>query len=1059
MRRARPARFVAAIALASLVLSTAAFANEPTEKLRFNRDVRPILAQTCFACHGPDSASRKADLRMDQREAAVDSGALMPGEPDLSEAIRRVFSDDPEEVMPPPAIHKDLSAEQKETLKRWVAEGAEYEPHWSFIAPVKAPLPEVSNPAWSQNPIDRFVLARLESLGLQPNEEADRRTLARRVSYDLTGLPPDPALVESFVADQAEGAYERLVDKLLESQDWGEHRAHYWLDAARYGDTHGIHFDNYREMWSYREWVVRAYNANQPYDQFLVEQLAGDLLENPTLDQKIASGFNRCNITTNEGGVIQEEYKVLYARDRTETTSRVFMGLTAGCAVCHDHKFDPLSQKEFYELSAFFDNTTQPVMDGNRPDTPPIIVVPLTEDRERYAQLEGELAGAVAARDRFKNERRSEFDGWLTAGDRQLGDAPEWLAQLQPELSMDLDASDPTRLVFKRGDATIDASTTSAYLFTEGPSGSRALKTSPDYDVAIPAVGDFEKEQAFSYGAWVKLPPNAGGAIFSRMDEASAYRGWDLWVEGGKVGAHIISSWPENGIKVVSQQPVKANEWVHVAVSYDGSGKAAGVKVYVDGKPQPTNALTDALNGSIKTQVAWSLGRRTPGQRLEGLEIRGAFVYPIALDPQQALDLRTRETAARLLSKAPETLTDAEKNELYEWHLQYRTPEWRDLVAKVSSLEGEKKAVEDRGTIAHVMQEKPTPAIAFVLARGEYDQKKEEVKAGTPAMLPPMDEALPRNRLGLAKWLIEPDHPLTARVTANRYWQEVFGVGLVRTSEDFGISGELPANQELLDWLSVEFRESGWDVKKLFRLMLTSQAYRQSARVTPEKLAADPENRYLSRGPRFRMDAEMIRDTALATSGLLVRKIGGPSVRPYQPIGIWEAVAMPGSDTRNYVVGTGEDLYRRSVYTFLKRAAPPASLELFNATAREVCTVRRERTNTPIQALVTLNDPQFVEAARFLAEKAIKEGGASFEDRMQFAATRLISRPFEERELAIVRRSLDQLQVHYTAAPEQAEKLLATGAKPRDASIPAAEHAAWTMLMNQIMNLDEVLNQ
>jgi hypothetical protein len=788
-------RIVVIMASTAMWLGPAGAADKPT----YNRDIRPILAENCFPCHGPDSAARKAGLRLDRREAAIKAGAIVPGKPDESELVNRIFSKERGEMMPPAASHKTLTAEQKERLKQWVAAGAEYQPHWSFIAATRPQPPVTKDPAWAKNPIDNFILAKLEATGLRPAPEADRPTLARRASLDLTGLPPSPAEVDAFVNDTSADAYQKYVDRLLQSPRWGEHRARAWLDAARYADTHGIHFDNYRECWAYRDWVINAFNRNQPFDQFTLEQLAGDLLPNPTLDQQVATGFHRCNITTNEGGVIAEEYAVLYARDRTETTARVWMGLTANCAVCHDHKFDPLSQKEFYSMSAFFNNTTQPVMDGNVKDTPPTLFVGTAEDRQRLPALEKEIADVK----------------------RQI---EEQKKQQKPE-------SKP------------------------------------------------------------------------------------------------------------------------------------------DAKPSP------------------------------------------------------------------------------------------ELAAKLVGLEKELVALRARGTMAHVMQERKEAPVAYFLFRGEYDKRRDQVKPDTPAFLPPMNEKGPKDRLGLAQWLLRPEHPLTARATVNRFWQEVFGTGIVRTTEDFGTTGELPSHPELLDWLAVEFRESGWDVKKLFRLMLTSAAYRQAALSTQEKLEKDPQNRLISRGPRFRMEAEMVRDYALAAAGLLVEKIGGPSVKPYQPEGVWEAVAMPESNTRFYKRDSGEPIYRRSLYTFWKRAAPPASMEVFNAPTRETCVVRRERTNTPLQALVTLNDPQFVEAARNLAQKALKEGGPNTEVRMDFVARRALCRPLRPEEGKPLADVLAELLRYYQGHAEDAKSLIAVGESKADPALDAPTLAAWTMAVNTIMNFDELLNK
>ena len=1028
------------------------------EKLQYNRDIRPILAENCFSCHGPDSAARKAGLRIDQRPAAIEGGAIEPGEPDQSSLLERVLTSDPEKVMPPPATKKSLTAEQKETLRRWIAEGAEYEKHWSFLTPVRPPLPEVKNQSWVRNPIDRFVLARLEAEGLKPAPEADRRTLARRVALDLTGLPPDPALVEAFVNDSSENAFEQLVDNLFESTRWGEHRGRYWLDAARYADSHGIHFDNFREIWAYRQWVVQAFNRNLPFDQFTIEQLAGDLLPNRTLDQQVASGFNRCNITTSEGGTIPEEYLVLYTRDRTETTAAVWMGLTANCSVCHDHKFDPLSQREFYSMAAFFNNTTQPAMDGNVKDTPPIVPVPLEEDRPRFEEL-GRLIPET--RQQLADRRvaaKPAFDTWARSVT-----AEELARQIPTQgqtLAVPLNEGMGNQVAYNlRGEARM-ANAPQPLDWDDGAVAGKGLKTKPDNAVVLGDVGNFERDIPFTIAAWVKSTGGgANGSLVARMDDRSDYRGWDLWLEGGRVGMHLVSKWPSDAFKVVTNAPLEANRWQHVTLTYDGSSKGAGIRIYFNGKLQPVAVPVDVLKSTTQTGVAFKIGQRESTDKVNGVGIQDLRLYDRALTPDEALKLATGTRGAWLASKTEAERNEAERNELFDWWLAGQDEPTRDLTGRLASLEAERGQIAGRGTIAHVMQEKPDMPQAFVLFRGEYDQRRDEVRANTPEVLPSMPEGLPRNRLGFAQWLLLPEHPLTARVTVNRFWQEVFGTGLVRTAGDFGVAGELPVNQELLDWLAVDFRENGWDVKRFFKLLVMSSTYRQSAQVTPEKREKDPQNRLLSRGPRFRMDAEMVRDYALAASGLLVEKIGGPSVKPYQPDGVWEAVAMIGSNTRDYRADAGPNLYRRSMYTFWKRSAPPASMEIFNAPSRELCTVRRERTNTPLQALVTLNDPQFVEAARVLAARALKDGGTTTESRIGFLTSRILSRPFTPAELAIARESLAGLLEYYQQHPEDAARVLKTGAAATDPALSPAELAAWTLLTNELLNLDEVLNK
>ena len=1044
----------------SLLLMLTYFAADgvAAEPLAYNRDVRPILAENCFACHGPDSAARKADLRLDQREAAIGAGAISPGKADESELLGRVLSNDPEQMMPPPETKKQLTAAQKEILRQWISEGAGYQPHWSLIAPVRPALPAVKDVAWCRNPIDYFVLARLEAAGLQPAPEADRRTLARRLSLDLTGLPPKPDVVEAFVNDASPDAYDKFVDGLMSSAAWGEHRGRYWLDAARYADTHGIHFDNFREVWSYRDWVIGAFNRNLPFDQFTIEQLAGDLLPNHTLEQQIASGFNRCNITTNEGGAIAEEYQVLYTRDRTETTSQVWLGTTAGCAVCHDHKYDPLPARDFYSMSAFFNNTTQNAMDGNIKDTPPVLFVPRSEDRPRWDALVGELAAARKQVDERRNAARADFDGWLASA------KPEALAGLLPNDGLrfyaELNGGGDNSFAATFDGQPRTVATSAQLTWQPGHVAAQALQTKPGVVTEIADVGDLEKDQAFSYGAWVKLAKIEGsGAIFARMDDEHDFRGWDLWVENGRVGCHIINKWPEDALKVVSNNPIKANEWTHVFVTYDGSAQVGGVKVYINGQPQPVAAQANALKNTIRTTVPFKLAQRHSTSRLDEMLIEDVRIYGRALPPGDVQKLAQTTRAAALVAKPADQRSDAEKTELFNWWLAALDSVSQQLAGKVAGLEQEEATMKSRGTIAHVMQERSDPAMAYILYRGDYDKRRDPVQADTPDMLPPMPSELPKTRLGFAQWLLLPEHPLTARVTVNRFWQELFGTGIVRSAGDFGVAGELPTHPELLDWLAVDFRENGWDVKRFFKQLVTSATYRQTAINTPEKLEKDPQNRLLSRGPRFRMDGEMIRDYALAASGLLVGKVGGPSVRPYQPEGVWEAVAMIGSNTRDYKPDSGENLYRRSMYTFWKRAAPPASMDIFNAPSREVCAVRRERTDTPLQALVTLNDPQFVEAARHLAEEVLKQGGETAESRLDLLAKRLLARPWRAEELPAVQASLGELSAFYQAHADEAKQLIAVGESKPDASLDVPTFAAWTMLTNELMNLDEVLNK
>jgi cytochrome c553 len=1040
-------------------------------KLQYNRDVRPILAENCFACHGPDSAARKAGLRLDQREVAVAKGAIEPGKPDDSELVSRLFlKDDDEQRMPPPKSHKTLTAAQKDTLKRWIAEGAVYESHWSLIPPKKPAVPAVKDAGWVKNPIDAFVLAELEKRGLKPAPEADRRTLARRLSLDLTGLPPDPAEVEAFVSDKSADSYEKYVDKLMAKPQWGEHRGRYWLDYARYADTHGIHFDNYRENWAYRDWVIAAFNANQPFDRFTVEQLAGDLLPDANLDQKIATGFNRSHITTNEGGAINEEYLVLYTRDRTETAAQVFMGLTAGCAVCHDHKFDPMTQRDFYGLAAFFNNTTQNAMDGNVKDTPPILFVPSAEDRARYAVWQQRMKDATTALDAWKKVTRPAFDRWLASAKP---------TDVQPPndgltLAAWFDEGAGTTLRYVLNGKPRTAALPKDADWRKGPLGDDQkvlgvkAGNGPEFP---PEAGDFDADKPFTAATWVQIA-NRGqtGAIVAKMQEADGYRGWDLWLQNDKFAAHLVNVWPQDGIKVVTKNGFNVNNWYHLTLTYDGSRRASGVKLYVNGELQavevqandkpvadPAAYVPQVPAKTIRTSAPLTVGRRTPGQSLRSIAVADLRLYDRALTPAELGELVAAAKLPAVVAKPADKRQPKEVDDLFAWWMAARDPASKELAAATLAIKQEEVQFKGRGTTAPVSSEKPTPPEAYILKRGEYDKRGEKVSADVPKALPPMGKDLPRNRLGFAKWLLDKDHPLTARVTVNRFWQELFGQGLVRTAGDFGVTGELPSHPELLDWLSEEF-ESHWDVKRFFKQLVTSATYRQAATATKEKLEKDPNNIFLSRGPRFRMDAEMVRDYALAASGLLVPKIGGPSVKPYQPDGVWEAVAMIGSNTRDYKRDSGENLYRRSMYTFWKRSAPPAAMEVMNAPNRETCAVRRERTNTPLQALLTLNDVQFVEAARVLAEKAIQSGDTDAK-RMEFVAWRVLARPLTAKELEIVTASLADLLSEYAAKPDEAKKLITVGESKPDPKLNPSQLAAWTMLCNQLLNLDEALNK
>ena len=1041
-------------------------AQQPSTKsapvVDFQRVVRPILSDNCFACHGPDKNTRMVDLRLDTQEGAFtarDNGTpIVPGNLQASLVYQRITEPDPARRMPPESSHKSLTAEQKEILKRWIEQGASWKQHWSFVPTARPAFPAVKTKAWIRNPIDQFILAKLESAGLQPAPEADRRTLIRRVSLDLTGLPPSPKEVEAFVNDKSKNAYERLVDELLASDRYGEHRARYWLDAARYADTHGIHVDNYREMWPYRDWVIQAFNRNLAFDRFTIEQLAGDLLPNRTLDEQIASGFHRCNVTSNEGGLIVEEFEAIYAKDRVDTTGTVFLGLTVGCATCHDHKFDPISQKDFYSMAAFFRNTTQPTMDGNVPDTPPIVVVPRPEDRARWRQISQEESAVKGQIQQARTAPDSAFDAWLSSDARRTLESP--LDPASQLLTISVTDQIGVETARRNSKVAIPQGVTLGEISTLGRKG---LYFDTTGAVELPNFDGFAADKPFSVAVWIYCPKESDSfVVASQLDPADKSRGWLIDINGRIPALRLIG---DEGKSIVITagfaQQLKVGTWNHLVVTYDGSREQAGMGLYVNGKIIPTQGgeQTLALPGDIRTLAPLRLGS-DEGRYFHGGAIADFRIFTRALSAEEAYLASLWPTLDGALDKQTDQLSAEERDALHLHFLNDRDVNYRALAAKLLAFEAERRQIRERGSVTLVMQEKPdSKPMAHILYRGQYDQPRDEVQPNVPSALPPIPASFPRNRLGLAQWLVDPANPLTARVTVNRFWQEIFGTGIVKTTEDFGSQGQAPTHPELLDWLAVEFRESGWNMKKLFRLMVTSSAYRQAALATEDKLQKDPDNRLLSRGPRFRMDGEMVRDYALAASGLLLPVVGGPSVKPYQPDGIWEAVAMEGSNTRFYKRDTGDKLYRRSLYTFWKRSAPPASMDIFSAPTRESCTVRRERTNTPLQALVTMNDPQFVEAARHLAEQAMLGSQGSADREFDFIAARLLARSLEQKERDIAKRAYLDYLAYYNSHSEDARKLLSVGESKANETLAPSEFAALTMVANQMMNLDEVLNK
>ncbi|MCP4192355.1 MAG: DUF1553 domain-containing protein [Planctomycetaceae bacterium] len=1010
------------------------------EKVVFSRDVLPLLSDKCFQCHGPDEANREAGLRLDEEAGAfaeLDSGerAIVAKDPDSSALIQRVTTDDPDLRMPPPESGKSLTPAEVKILSAWIDQGAGWSKHWSFQAPVQSSVPgKVS--AWQPvGPIDHFIHDRIRLAGLEPEGLAEKENLIRRVTLDLIGLPPTIQDVDDFLADQSPNAYERVVDRLLDSARYGEHMARIWLDAARFADTHGLHLDNERSIWPYRDWVIAAFNKNMPFDQFTIEQLAGDLLPNPTLSQRVATGFNRCNVTTSEGGSIDDEYYVRYAVDRVETTSTVWLGLTAGCAACHDHKFDPLTQREFYQLFSYFFSLTEKAMDGNALLPPPSVKVPSLLQSRRKDSITKQLAKVNSGLEAL-HKSVSYTDPMRDATLRSITEVEvTWLDDKLPEgAEVGGDGEDPWQFVKSSSDHPVWRGEKSTVRTADGLSQQFFTKATPPLRIGI-------HDRLFTY---VYLDPeNPPETVQLQFNDGSwdhrAYWGADKGHNAGKKGAanYRVGDLPELG------------KWVRLEVAAGAVGLADGAKL---------NGWSFAqFKGTVHWDQAGVVVVSPPSETLlESQSVweqfRGRSGYPaLPAEIQKVLDLE-------LDKRDGNQQTQLRRHFLSEVNPKTRVPfqepyrQRRDLTQKLAELE---KAIP--ATL--VMEERKEPRQAHVLERGEYTLKRDKVASRLPEWVSPIDPNWPANRLGLSQWLVSPEHPLTARVTVNRFWQQFFGTGLVKTSEDFGVQGEQPSHPELLDWLSIDFIKSEWNVKRFLKQIVMSRTYRQSSRVTAEKLSLDPDNRWLARGPRFRLDAEVIRDQALSISGLLVDTIGGKSVRPYQPAGLWKPVGFGGSNTSVFKQDAGSNLYRRSMYTFWKRTSPPPSMTTFDAPDRETCQVRRARTNTPLQALVLMNDVQFVEAARKLAERVIIAGGPSDEDRMIYAFRCVTSRRPHEKEKASLMRLLADYRAEFGADVEAAKRLIAVGESGSNDSLNPVEVGAWTMITHLLMNLNETVTK
>lgn len=1064
-------RFVRpALTFILIVIASKSLDAQVPDRISFNEHVRPILSNHCWSCHGRDDHGRQGNLRLDRRDAALlpgESGkaAIVPEKPDASHLVERILTHDADQLMPPESAKRPLTDVQKQILQRWIEQGAEFSEHWAFVPPVRPETPAAKTSDWATSPIDHFILHKLEANGMKPSPQASPMIWLRRVTLDLTGLPPTldeqtefQTLLKTVPLAEAKS---KTVDRLLGSSAYAEKMAMHWLDVARYADTNGYNNDEVRTMWPWRDWVIRSFAEGMPYDQFITEQLAGDLLPNATLSQKVATGFNRNHVLTTEGGIIEEEYHVEYVADRIHTTSTVFLALSLQCARCHDHKYDPFSQRDYYQMAAFFNNVPDRIVSYSQGRmAEPLLKVPSAEQQaelDRLVSRQSELENAIQERRRMADSDITQWEASLTEEDLQKSGVPGLAHHFT------LDETDGSAL--ERVDATANGKVSGPVTSVPGQVGA-ALKFDGQTYVESDNAGRFESDQAFSSSAWIQLTTSEAATILSRMDEGNAHRGYDVIMEGGKVAAHFVHHWPDKAFKVITEQAISQNEWHHIAVTYDGSRKADGVRVYVDGQFQKlTIATNNTLDGTLVTEKPFHIGRRNSSAPFRGL-VDDVQLFRSALSEDEVRRLASGESAGSLkamVSVPKADRTDVQKQQIADYYLNFVDQNTRDLRRELAEIPKKRSDIEASIPVTMVMQEEPERRASYILRRGQYDQRGDQVMASIPAVFrdlsttaPDATNAQQPTRLDFAHWLTSPKHPLTARVAVNRWWEMMFGMGIVETSEDFGVQGALPSHPELLDWLACELVESGWDTRKILREIVLSATYGQSSHISPEQLELDPRNRLLGRGARYRLSAETVRDAALAISGLLKQKVGGPSVKPYQPEGLWEDVSVERRD--KYVPDDGDGLYRRSMYTFWKRTCPPPTMATFDAPDRETCVVRRARTNTPLQALILMNDPTYIEASRKLAEHVLlaeKDDAA----RWTRAFRIVMARQPEADEIAALQSVKAAAKEHFQKTPGAATELLKVGRAPADASVPAEELASWSAAMSVLMNLDEAISR
>ncbi|MEO6726489.1 MAG: DUF1553 domain-containing protein [Blastocatellia bacterium] len=1135
-------------------------------QIDFNRDIRPILSDKCFVCHGPDASNLpnlRIQLRLDSEAemlARLSRGrhVVVPNHPEQSELVRRITARDELERMPPVNSGRKLTPREIELLTEWIKQGARWQQHWSFVAPIRPPLPKIKNSAWPKNAIDYFVLARLEqanavgSESLQPAPEADRATLIRRVTFDLTGLPPSPKEVDDFVAGKSPNAYEKVVDRLLASQRYGERMAFRWLDAARYADTNGYQIDGERSMWRWRDWVINAYNRNLPFDQFTIEQLAGDLLPRPAnqhaaLDQVIATAFNRNHRANSEDGLVPEEYRIEYVVDRVDTTSTVFLGLTMGCARCHNHKYDPLTQREYYQLSAYFNSIPEDGRASNYGNSAPWIAAPTTEQQRKLKQIENRIAQTERQLDLELKRSAPEQRRWessLNPSAISQGSLPgsspvnsHWFpkAGLLIRHSMDAGArleiagtlarinlarpdddeneTKITRQEVKKDESAFKDGTPA---FAASPLGQAVSFDGKLYfDAGKVANFDYRDRKRdykdnFAVSAWFYPEAEQSGAIVAHLPDSAGEsdyglpknKGWGLFFNNGKVHFNLVSAWADDSFRVETADKLPLRQWHHVVAMFNSAQPADKVKIFVNGHEAKLNVIHGRIFrsfGDVDRTLKFGAGGG-PNYRFKGAidEVR---IYKTLPEDDQIAVLACADSLEKIAAIPPATRTRAQRLKVEGAFLDSAAPATAQQAwQRLSELKRERLTLESEFSTLMIMKETEAPMPAYVLRRGAYDQPMEKVERAVPSALLRYQgrnrgDVSPNNRLGFARWLVSRENPLTARVQVNRFWQMLFGTGLVKTVEDFGSQGELPSHPELLDWLAVEFRDgtslhgtgsgsglvgsasrnirgnpvatargtepAAWNVKALLKTIVMSATYRQSSKASPKLLQRDPENRLLARGPRLRLPAEMIRDQALTASGLLVERLGGPSVKPYQPDGLWKDMTF--SNMTFYDQAKDGGLWRRSLYTFWKRTILNPAMLTFDASAREVCSVRDTRTNTPLQALNLMNDVTYVEAARMLAERAMRECSTNNPDapreRLAWTFRLILSRPPSKAEQKVLLNSFHAQLDHFRAQPEEARKLLAMGQKRNDERLNQTELAAYAMTASLILNLDEAITK